>query len=255
MSSSTLFAMRQPLRPHPDETGRMWAYYAHSRDSAVREKLMAAYMEFARMMAAKMFARRIFTEMEFNDYLQYATVGLIESIDRFEPERGIKFETYAASRINGAMLTGIESCSEMQQQIKARKRVVGQRVASLMEAAPSAPSVDVVFSRLAEIAIGLAVGFALEESGMHAQEHAQYADNSYSAVEMKQLQARVNKAVMGLPPNQRHVIRAHYLNHVAFDEVAEEMSLSRGRVSQIHKQALSSLRSLLDNANDIDLRF
>lgn len=253
MSSSTLFALRQPLRPDPDETGRMWAYYAHSRDAAVREKLLAAYMEFARMMAAKVFARRTYTEMEFADYLQYATVGLIEAIDRFDPARGIRFETYAASRINGAMLTGIECSSEIQQQISARKRVLAQRVTSLMDEAET--GADAVFARLAEIAIGLAVGFALEDTGMHRCEDAEYADHCYAGVQMKQLQGRIGQALLALPEKQRQVVEQHYLQHRGFDEVAAGMGLSRGRIAQIHKQALDRLRAVLQDAGDMDLRF
>jgi RNA polymerase sigma factor for flagellar operon FliA len=255
MNSSTLFAVRRPLRLDAEEVADLWAYYAHSRDSAVRERLLAAYMEFARMLAAKVFAKRIFTEMEFDDYFQYARVGLIEAIDRYEPARGIKFETYASSRINGAMLNGIETCSELQQQLHARKRLVEQRVASLVEKAPEQAEAQDVFARLAEIAVGLAVGLALEESGMHVSEHAQYADNSYTSVEMKQLQSRIKEAVRALPPNQRHVITSHYLHHMAFEEVATGMSLTRGRVSQLHKQGLAGLRTLLEKSNDMDLRF
>ncbi|KQQ96163.1 hypothetical protein ASF77_21915 [Massilia sp. Leaf139] len=243
------------MRPDAGEVSDLWAYYVHSRDPAARERLLAAYTEFARMLAAKVFARRIFTEMEFDDYFQYARVGLIEAIDRYEPARGIKFETYASSRINGAMLNGIETCSELQQQLHARKRLVSQRVASLAEKAPEQAGAQDVFARLAEIAIGLAVGLALEESGMHMSEDAHYADNSYTAVEMKRLQSRIKVAVRALPPNQRQVITSHYLHHMAFEEVATNMSLTRGRVSQLHKQALAGLRIQLEKSSDMDLRF
>jgi len=255
MESSTLFAARRALRPDPDETARLWAVFVQTRDGGVRDKLLAAYMEYARMMAAKVFARRLYTEMEFSDYLQYATVGLIEAIDRFDPALGFKFETYAASRITGAMLSGIECSSEVQQQVVARKRIVGQRVVSLMEQPVAMDDPDDVFARLAEIAIGLAVGFALEDSGMHRAEDAEYADNSYTGVEMKQLQARLNQVVGVLPANQRTVIQMHYLQHDSFEVIAGGMGLTRGRIAQIHKQALASLRALLQNASEMDLRF
>jgi RNA polymerase sigma factor FliA len=250
MESSTLFAMRRPLRPDAEHTARLWSAYAATRDGAVREQLLAAYMEFARMMAAKVYARRTYTEMEFADYLQYATVGLIEAIDRFEPQRGFRFETYAANRITGAMLSGIECSSEIQQQIVARKRIVGQRVGSLAAAAPES---DSVFARLAEIAVGLAVGFALEGTAMYQAEHAEYADHTYAGVEVKQLQLRVVQAVDALPLNQRRVIEMHYLHHCDFDEVAQAMALSRGRIAQIHKQALGSLKTLLQQSGGMDV--
>lgn len=255
MMTSNSFAVRRPLRPDPEETARLWTYYVQSRDAAAREHLLAAYMEFARMLAAKMYARRVLDEMEFDDYLQYARVGLIEAIDRFDPARDIKFETFASSRINGAILNGIQTCSEVQQQIHARKRVVEQRVASLLETLPDRAGAENVFARLAEIAVGLAVGFALEDSGMHASETGQYPDNSYAAVEMKHLRARLNKAVMDLPPSQRQVIKSHYLQQMAFEEVARDMGLTRGRISQLHKLALAGLRDLLKSATDMDLRF
>jgi RNA polymerase sigma factor FliA len=255
MESSTLFAVRRALRPDAHDTARLWAAFVQTRDGAVREQLLAAYMEYARMMAAKVYARRTYTTMDFADYLQYATVGLIEAIDRFDPERGYKFETFAARRIIGAMLNGIETSSEVQQQIVARKRVLGQRVASLSDAPGKAAGADDVFSRLADIAVGLAVGLALENSGMHQFAYAESADNSYTGVEMKQLESQVRQAVLALPANQRKVIEMHYLQQCEFEEVAEAMALTRGRISQIHKQALGSLKSLLKHGAELDVRF
>lgn len=247
------FVVRAPVRPEPVETARLWAVFVADRDQATREKLMKAYMSFARVMAAKVYARRIYTEMEYADYLQYATVGLIESIDRFDPTRGILFETYAAARITGSMLNGIERSSEVQQQIAARKQIMAQRIASMAEGAAGMKSADVVFAHLAELAIGLAVGFALEDSGMYCAENAEFADNSYTGIELKQLQGRVLIAVAALPANQRQVIESHYLQRLQFEEVATAMSLTRGRIAQIHKQALGTLRTLLQKPQEIDV--
>ena len=253
MALKSIPVARAPVRPEPVETGRLWAVFAAGRDLATRDKLIEAYMSFTRVMAAKVYARRIYTDMEFADYLQYATVGLIESIDRFDPARGIMFETYAASRITGSMLDGIERSSEIQQQIVARKQIMAGRIASLAEGAAAMHVSDAIFARLAELAIGLAVGFALEDSGMYCAENAEFADNSYTGVELKQLQGRVIASVAVLPANQRQVIESHYLQRLPFEEVATAMSLTRGRISQIHKQALGTLRTLLQKPQEIDV--
>lgn len=249
-SQSIIAACPAPARERAD-TDDMWTCYAQGRDPEARARLVAAYLGFARIMAAKVYARRSYTSMEFADYLQYARVGLLEAIDRFEPARGYRFETYAASRINGAILNGIEQSSEIQQQIAARKCILSQRIASLDEgeAAPSTPGM--VFARLAELAIGLAVGFALEDTGMHGG--GDYPDNSYHGAEMKQLRARVRAAVATLPDKQRQVIHAHYLQHQAFADVAAAMFLSRGRVAQIHKEALGNLQARLQDLKAFDL--
>lgn len=241
-------------RPGSD-TDALWHSFVRERDDRVRERLVTAYQGLSRIMAAKVYARRVYTEMEFDDYLHYATVGLIESIDRFEPARGIRFETFASARITGAILDGIESSSEIQEQVAARRRVIGQRLGTL-KGAPDAPapgSPAAVFSYLAELAIGLAIGFVLEDSGMLMDAQSEYADNTYQAVELRQLQARVRAQLGTLPPNQQKVIEGHYLHFLAFEEIARNMGLTRGRIAQLHKEALGNLRSGLRNAPEVNL--
>jgi RNA polymerase sigma factor for flagellar operon FliA len=228
-----------------------WQAYAAARDPALRGRLIAAYQEFARIMAAKLYARRLYTEMEFADYLQYATIGLIESVDRFDPALGNKFETFAAARITGAVLNGIEQSSEVQQQVAARRRIVAQRVESLNEGGADGGN---VFARLAELAIGLAVGFALDEGGLATGGEAPYPDNSYSGVEMKQLQARIKALVGELAPAERAVVQGHYLQQLPFEEIAVSMKLSRGRIAQIHKAALAHLRQRMLAMDEMDIR-
>jgi RNA polymerase sigma factor for flagellar operon FliA len=238
------------------DTEQLWASFGRTGDADARERLVHAYTGFARIMAAKAYAKRMYTEMEFGDYLQYAMVGLIEAIDRFDPQLGNKFETFAAPRITGAVLSGIESSSEIQQQISARRRVVAQRVDSLTAPVPGEAVEDgpkAVFARLAELAVGLAVGFALEHSGMHRDEDAEYADNSYHGVELKQLRARLKELVASLPEPQRQVVYAHYLQNQGFDEVARSLDLSRGRIAQLHRDALDRLRVLLRQQGGVDL--
>lgn len=235
-------------------TEPLWARFVESREVSVREQLVAAYLGFARMMAAKIYARRVFSEMEFADYLQYARLGLLEAIDRFEPARGYRFETYAAARISGALMSGIESSSEIQQQIAARRRVLAQRVETLQAETAPASGPEAVFARLAELAVGLALGFALEGSDMHRADDAQYADNSYHGVQLKQCQKRVRALVADLPPAQKQVIYAHYLQQVRFDDIADSLGLSRSRIAQIHREALATLRARLPASAQVDLR-
>jgi RNA polymerase sigma factor for flagellar operon FliA len=237
------------------DTDVLWHRFVLERDAGVRERLVKAYQGLTRIMAAKVYARRVYTEMEFDDYLHYATVGLIESIDRFDPSRGIRFETYASTRITGAILNGIESSSEIQEQVAARRRVIGQRLGTLKDApaAPQADSAAAVFAHLAELAIGLAIGFVLEDSGMLMDTQSEYADNTYQAVELKQLQARVRAQLGTLPANQQRVIECHYLQYLPFEEIARTMGLTRGRIAQLHKEALTNLRSGLRNAPEVNL--
>jgi RNA polymerase sigma factor for flagellar operon FliA len=233
----------------------LWAHYANGREIGVRNALAGRYAEFARMMAAQAYGRRTSQDVEFDDYLQYARLGLIESIERYDPSRGAKFETYAAIRISGAILNGLESASELHEQLAASRRRVAERTAAL-RAASTAGSGGDVFDRLAEIAIGLAVGFMLEGSGMFREdEQGTVPDNTYNGIELRQMRRRLHDTIAQLPERQRHVVQAHYVQNQPFDEIAAGLKLSRGRVSQLHKEALSTLAALLATGQDVDFSF
>jgi RNA polymerase sigma factor for flagellar operon FliA len=232
----------------------LWDAWRHSKEGAIREQLIQFYLPFARMMAAKAYARRTYPELEFMDYLQYASLGLIESIDRYDAARDATFETFAGLRISGAILNGIASLSEKQAQVGARRRLVESRVAGLAQDAPPANDPNTIFSYLAELAIGLAIGFALEDTGMiQADTEVAYQDNTYQRVELKQLRQRMHHLLAALPVNENRVLSYHYLQHLGFDDIAGILGLSKGRISQIHKEALRRLRHSMQTQGGMDL--
>lgn len=220
----------------------LWSEFGRSRDAGVRAALAERYLDFARIMAGKLYAGRTMAGLEFDDFLQFARVGLLESIDRYDAAHGARFETYAAIRIQGAILNGIQSYSELQEQVAARKRIVGERVSSLGQQAPDAADMEATFAHLAELAIGLAVGFALEGTGMYHGADEPDLDQTYAGVELRQLQQRAVELVKLLPQRQREVLTLHYIQQLGFDEVAARMELSRGRISQLHQEGLANLR-------------
>jgi len=222
----------------------LWAQWLATRGAAQRAALVDRYMSYTRILAAKCYSRRITQGLAFADYLQFGVVGLLESIDRFDPSLGVKFETFAGHRIQGAIINGAESLSEVQRQVAVRRRVTRERLQSMLapgaKAAKPRPS---ALEALAEVAIGLALGFALEDSGMYqADEPNCLPDNAYQRVEMRELAERLGAGVRALPEPQRLVIQRHYFQQLPFDEIAATLGLSKGRVSQLHRSALDQLR-------------
>lgn len=230
-------------------TAALWERLA-AGDRAARELLVRAYQPYARMHAARLYARRTLYDLEFDDYLQYAQVGLLEAIDRYRTGQGAKFETFASARVGGAILNGIAAASEIREQVAARQRIVAQRVAAL-----GTPAADDVFGQLAEMAIGLALGFVLEDSGMHSAPDGGYADNSYQGAALGQLRRTLEGALAQLAPLQRRVVQAHYLHGQPFSEIAAAHELSAGRVAQVHKEALAALRGLLRARQVVDISY
>jgi RNA polymerase sigma factor for flagellar operon FliA len=223
------------------DEGALWEALRSGIDAAARGRLIEMHLPFARIMAGKLFAGRTHDEIEFAEYMQLATVALIECVDRYDPALGASFRTYSSYRISGAILDGLARQSEKQQQIAFRKRVRAERLQSLHEEAPSTREPD-LFESLARLAVGLALGYILEDSGMYRGEEGPGPDTNYQAVELRQLQQRVRALVENLPERERFIIRSHYLNLVPFESIADALGISKGRVSQLHRRAIGMLR-------------
>lgn len=230
------------LPPPPPEEPQLWAA-ARAGDAHARGRLIETYLPFARIMAAKLYAARVEHDVEFEDYLQYATVGLIESVDRFDPAFGTLFRTFAAHRIQGAVANGLEQLSEKRTQVATRRRLAAER-RDCAAGALDAGGAD-LFQQLADVAVSLALGFALEDARDDTLADGAALAQPYDALEMAQLRSRLLALVAGLPQRERLVIKSHYLHHVPFNLIADTMGITKGRVSQIHRTALDQLRKAM----------
>jgi RNA polymerase sigma factor FliA len=245
-----------------DAEAGLWRRVRGQRDAQAREQLITHYLPYARIIAATYYARRMHDEIEFDEYLQLARLGMLESVDRYDPAAGAQFKTFAARRMHGAILDGLEQLTEKQRQIAVRKQLQNDRLASLKTRpeggeAFSKSSSDTLLRHLADVGLGLALVFLLEDTGMVAHEHdaRDVPDPHYQQLELRQLQRRIRELVDRLPEAERLVIRNHYLQNQPFDEIAALLGLTKGRVSQIHKKAIGSLRLLIDVRRRCDVAF
>jgi RNA polymerase sigma factor FliA len=242
----------------------LWRRLRQSGDAAAREQLLARHLPYARVVAATYYAKRFENDVEFADYLQYASVGLLEAMDRFEPDRGAQFRTFAARRMHGAILNGVEKLTERQQQISARQRIRSERMAAVKElarkrAAADAPvpqkGTEQLFKYVSEVGLGLALSWMLEGTSMLENPDRAESIPFYRNEAIRQMRQRLAAAVECLPPQERTVVRCHYMQEMPFEQVATMLNLTKGRVSQIHKQAMSRLREALADHGGLDVTF
>lgn len=229
------------------------ACWAHRQSPAGRAALVDAYTPLVRRLAARCYARRFGGELEFADLVQLGMVGLLEAIDRYSPARGVRFETFATYRVEGAILNGLPAYSELQRQLEFRRLLASQRSDSLRLNEGRAKAGASALEQLAELAIGLALGFALEDSGMYQADEPGLPDNAYARTELQQLRSRLAALVKELPSSERRVIERHYFQQVQFDEIAVGVGLTKGRISQLHHAGLRRLRELLRASRDFDV--
>jgi RNA polymerase sigma factor for flagellar operon FliA len=98
---------------------------------------------------------------------------------------------------------------------------------------------------VSDVGIGLALCWMLDGTSMVDASEASASIPFYQSVAVRQLRERLLQAVESLPVQERTVVRSHYLQEMPFEEIAAMLRLSKGRISQIHKQALLRLRGLV----------
>lgn len=224
----------------------LWRAFRATASREARDALFSLYFPFARSLAKRHFLDRRHGDIEFPDLCQLASTGLLEALDRYDPERGVPFKGYAARRISGSIVDGVAKSSEFREQISFRNRVRRERVGSLsVDQAEHLPTADAM-QALVELAVGLALGFMLDSAGLHVAEEAQERTvNGYENLVWKDTIHRLVGEVAQLGERDQAIIRRHYMDGLSFEQIGDLLHISKGRVSQLHRSALALLRKRL----------
>ncbi|MEI7037456.1 sigma-70 family RNA polymerase sigma factor [Fulvimonas yonginensis] len=210
----------------------LWHRWIGQRERMAREALIQMHASWARLVAKDVYLKVRIKDAEWGDYVQNATVGLIEAIDRYEPGRGVDFRTYARHRVRGAVFNGLRHLAS--QSFGCMDAMREERSASL-----SSDEADPLLS-FVSWTVGLGIGHLLETASLH--DDRQQGEDPYANASRDQVSALLHEAVKQLPEREKFVLTLHYFQHVPFVEIASELGLTKGRVSQIHRQAIQTLR-------------
>lgn len=167
---------------------------------------------------------------ELDDLVAFGFGGLLEAEERFDPSRGVRFQTYAYHRVRGAMLDGVRKMAELPRRAHARRQTESERAPT---AAPT--SLDKAFAR---IRASLTDPSPLQ--GNFGRE------NPESALLRAEGVGRLLSALSSLTPRERAVVRAHYFEGRPLGEVARELGVSKSWASRIHTRALRRLRAAIE---------
>jgi RNA polymerase sigma factor for flagellar operon FliA len=232
-------------------------------DRGARDELVLRYAPLVKYMIGRM-AISLPAAMDSDDVLSAGTVGLLHAIDRFDPDQGVRFETYALQRIRGAIIDTIRSLSPLSRGAGRRARLLDETTAALAQRFGRAPTQEELANEL---------GVDLTELGRMLLESAHVIvslDGANSGgddegevqslrdllhdpdeaatdevVEENELVERLSSAIDSLPPRDRLVLNLYYHEELTLKEISRVIEVSESRVSQIHTAAVMKLRALL----------
>ncbi|MGH3753699.1 MAG: FliA/WhiG family RNA polymerase sigma factor [Pseudonocardiaceae bacterium] len=243
----------------------LWRAYGQARDATLRDRLVLHYAPLVKYVAGRV-GTGLPAHVDVADLVQSGVFGLWDAIDRFEPERGLKFETYAMQRIRGAILDDLRAQDWVPRSVRSRAREVEralERLESQLQRSPSdaevAAELGITVAELRELYAQLQLtsvvaldeliaagygGTSLAETlpDDKAEEPGAFLDS----VESRRLLA---EAVSQLTDRDRVVVSLYYFENLTLAEIGRVLGVTESRVCQLHTRAVLRLRSKLLEAS------
>ncbi|MGQ4472860.1 RNA polymerase sigma factor WhiG [Streptomyces violaceoruber] len=250
--------------PAPSTLDELWRSYKTTGDERLREQLILHYSPLVKYVAGRV-SVGLPPNVEQADFVSSGVFGLIDAIEKFDVDREIKFETYAITRIRGAMIDELRALDWIPRSVRQKARNVERAYATLearLRRTPSESEVAVemgiavedlhaVFSQLS-----LANVVALEEllhaggegggrlSLMDTLEDTA-ADNPVEVAEDRELRRLLARAINTLPEREKTVVTLYYYEGLTLAEIGNVLGVTESRVSQIHTKSVLQLRAKL----------
>lgn len=241
---------------------RAWVRWVESRDTedrddAARDQLIVHYSPLVKFVAGRV-AAGLPAGVDTGELIGTGIFGLMDAVDRFEPDRGFKFETFAVPRIKGAILDGLRAIDWVPRSVRQRSRQIEQAIAVLSNDLKRAPEDAEIAAHLGiaedELqkwlsAVAVANVGPLDHVVAGESEPRQLPaspDHGPDVVlEDREIRSVMKAQVRELPDRERTVIALYYDEGMTLSEIGDVLGVTESRVSQIHSKAVLMLRSRL----------
>ncbi|MFZ1489376.1 MAG: FliA/WhiG family RNA polymerase sigma factor [Ilumatobacteraceae bacterium] len=238
-----------------------WERWHQSAESSAREQLIVHYSPLVKFVAGRVGAG-LPSSVDTGDLVSAGVFGLIDAIERFDPSRGAKFETFAIPRIRGAILDGLRALDWVPRSVRSRARLIEAAISKLEATLHRAPTDE-------EIAIELRVGPEEFQKWLAAVSiatvgpldhlvgsstveprplHGDDFESPPAVIEETELRELMRAELKRLPERERTVIALYYDEGLTLAEIGNVLGVTESRVSQIHTKAVLMLRTRLTGA-------
>lgn len=241
---------------------QVWQRWLSRRDPTARDQIIVHYSPLVKFVAGRIGAG-LPSSVDAGDLVSAGVFGLIDAVERFDPERGVKFETFAVPRIRGAVYDGLRALDWVPRSVRSRAREVEGAINELEGTLGRAPGEDEVAAHLkitdgefqkwmASIAsttvgpLDRALVAGAEPRGLHGD----VPDSPAALVEESEVKRLVKAELRRLPEREKTVLSLYYEEGLTLAEIGSVLGVTESRVSQIHTKAVLHLRARL-SANGV----
>jgi RNA polymerase sigma factor for flagellar operon FliA len=235
---------------------QLWRQYAESRDPAIRETLITENAYLIKYVAGRL---NIYfgANLEYDDLLSFGVFGLIDAIDKFDPNKGVKFETYASLRIRGAIIDNIRDLDWVPRSLRQKGKDL-EKVYAALENTLGRPPEDAEAAEKMGLSMpefykflndaNISTLISLEEVVEQNSEFAEgpgfedLGENPARQAEFSELKDILAREIDQLTEKEKTVISFYYFEELTLKEISAIMKVSESRISQLHTKAIAKLR-------------
>jgi RNA polymerase sigma factor for flagellar operon FliA len=244
----------------------LWLEYRRTREKALRDRLILTYAPLVKYVAGRL-GSGLPAHVEEADLVSYGLLGLMSAIDRYDPDRDIKFETYAIARIRGSIIDELRTLDWVPRSVRSRDRNIERAIRELEAKLARAPTDEEIAARLgistdeleeSLIDISRSSIAALDELWSTAGEGDQVSllemledpesVKPAEALDETEVREALAEAISRLPEREKLVVTLYYYEELTLREIGEVLGVTESRVSQLHTKAILRLRSRLHGA-------
>lgn len=246
----------------------LWAEFKSTGSPRARDELIVHYAPLVKYVAARV-AIGLPNNVDQEDLASSGILGLMEAVNKFEPDRGFKFESYAAARIRGAIIDDLRSLDWVPRSVRSQARKVEEALSKLQEKLGRTPTDEEVaeemgvtvrklrsiYSKVSTIMFVsldrlLSVGDK-GDSGMSLVDTLvdTKAEDPAAAVEEREMKQFLVKAIAGLPERERTAITLYYYEGLSLAEISQVVGVSQARISQMNAKSVMTFRTLLNKGS------
>jgi len=236
----------------------LWQQYKDDGTTEVRELLILHYSPLVKFVAGRV-AVGLPQSIEQADLVSYGIFGLIDAIDKFDPARGFKFETYAISRIKGAIIDELRSIDWVPRSVRSKARSIESAYSKLENELKRTPEDKEVARELGvseqELSQISFVGVVALDELLSAGDRgsgttvgdtvADRVNDPVAAFEVDEMKHLLADAINRMPDRERLVLTLYYYEGLTLAEIGDVLGVTESRVCQIHTKAILQLRSRL----------
>jgi len=243
----------------------LWRLYKETKNPEIRETLIKQYAPLVKYVAGKV-AVGMPHNVEFDDLVGYGVFGLLDAIEKFDPDKHVKFKTYAVTRIRGAIFDELRSIDWVPRSVRQKTREIEETVrrleASLGRAATDeeiAEALNMTTKEFEKIMLKISGTSILSLNDIwytgEDNDKVSIADSIESPqslnpdiiVEKDEIKRVIVQSIQELPDKEKTVLVLYYYEDLTLKEIGQVLEVTESRVSQLHTKAILRLRAKLTN--------